>query len=98
MSLEVTRVCKNADGDPIRIDNIIMEATGSSLSIDKSKITYMRRLTTELVVSSGSRVVDDIQLITTADTIDGSGFSFVRWTDRNIYCGMSDLPGLGDTV
>lgn len=98
MALEVTRVCKNVDGDPIRIDNIIMESTGNSLSLDKSKITYMRRLSTDLIVSSGARVVDDIQLITTADVIDGSGFSFVSWSTRNIYCDMSDLPGLGDSV
>jgi hypothetical protein len=98
MALEVTRVCKNADGDPIRIDSIIMEATGTPLSIDKNKITYLRRLTTELVVSSGSRQVDDIQLITTADVIDGSTFSFVSWSARNIYCDLADLPSLGDTV
>jgi hypothetical protein len=98
MSLEVTRVYKDADGNPLRIDTMTMEARGTPLSMDKDKITYIRRLSTELIVSTGARTVSDIQLITTADIIDGSGFSFVRWTARNIYCGMSDLPGLGETV
>jgi hypothetical protein len=96
--LEAIRICKNTDGDPVRIDSIIMEPTANNLALDKSKITYMRNLTTQLVVSYGSRVVTSIEIVTTADTVDGSGYSFVRWTPRNIYCDMSDLPGVGDTV
>jgi hypothetical protein len=96
--LEAIRICKNTDGDPIRIDTMIMEPTANVIALDKSQITYLRRLTTQLVVSAGARVVDSIEIVTTADLVDGSAYSFVSWTSRGITCGMTDLPNLGDSV
>jgi hypothetical protein len=96
--LEAIRICKNADGDPLRIDTMIMEPTANVIALDKSKMTYRRQLTTQLVVSDGARTVASIEIITTADLVDGSAYSFVSWTSRSITCGMTDLPGLGDSV
>lgn len=98
--LEVTRIYKNSDGDSLRIDHLVMICTTNSLIEDKSKFTYARKLKTENVLEASNRVIASISVVTSADTWDDSSgdYTWVKWSDRNIICQMTDLPGVGDEI
>ena len=106
MGLEVTRIYKNSHEDTLRVDTIYWTRTTSTLNIGTGLSTYARQLNTLNMVASivVNRVVANIEVITNANTIDGSGppynYQFVRWTRSNgiINGDMSDLPVIGDTV
>ena len=100
--MELTRVYKNSSGDSLRIDTIYMEPKTNALTSGVLPKTYTRRVATTLIYEAADRTVDSIQIITDADTVDASAYTFVEWTNCNagqgVYCDLSDLPGLSDTV
>lgn len=101
VGLSLTRIYKNGAGDTIRIDSIYMSPTTSSFTTGINRKTFYRRLqTNKILVSSGSRTVASIEILTDCDTYEASSgnFTWVEWISPPCRCDMSDLPFVGETV
>lgn len=103
MALEVTRIYKNASTETLRVDSIYMDPTSNTIATGTSRRTYYRRLSTSYLYGPASRVVDSIEVVTTADSAESASgdVTWVEWTkptSGSIRCDMSDLPAVGDTV
>lgn len=101
---DITRIYKNAAGNTIRTDIINLRATQVSSMSGVSAKTFYRELRTELRHEDADRVVDSIEVLTTANTIEtvSGNYLWAEWTTGNATqgkrCNMSDLPIVGNTV
>jgi hypothetical protein len=100
MALFADRIYYNAGGDVLRVDTLTMEATSNTLCTGIATRTYHRTVKPLVIAGSVSdRVVGSIDIVTTASSKDSSAdILWIEWTSPAVRCGMSDLPGVGDTV
>jgi len=110
--MQITRVYQNADGDTIRMDDVIVElgppppVIDPRLGTDKGLMMAIgpQHVKTELVyLSFAAREVDAIQIIGDFDAIEPSSGSFA-WASKTlgngqiVFFDMSALPVIGETV
>ena len=101
---QITRIYKNSAGNTLRTDIINLTPTTTPMSTSVDAKTFKRELRTELRYEDADRVVDVIEVFTTADTVENvsGNYLYVEWTtgnaDQGKRCNMSDLPKVGDTV
>jgi len=98
--MELVRQYRNAAGDDLRIDSIIMERRQVTSVSKATGHTFARQLSTRSVynTSVSDRVVAEIEIIGDFNDIDGSAYSWASWNSPSTKCDMSDLPFIGDTV
>lgn len=98
--MQVVRTYKNAAGDDLRYDIIVMERKGNTLASKAATHTFKRNLKTQVSHNSGvaDRVVSEIELVGDFDEIDSSTYKWASWNSPIARVDMSDLPGLTDTV
>ena len=99
--LYVTRTYKNSAFETLRIDRITLTATtpSNAYAVLTSR-TYKRNVETEKVLIASNRTVANIVVEGNFDTIESvtGDYEYCDWTSPVAKCGMSDLPGVGDTV
>ena len=103
MALSAQRIYYNSADLALRIDDIYLEATSNVICTGTSARTYARTVKTTTTYGSGGygtdRTVASIEVISNATSADNSpDILWIEWTSPSVHCGMSDLPGVGDTV
>ena len=99
MALFATRTYKNAAGNILREDQISMSATSDVICTGVNARTYSRQVRPITVSGISDRVVASITVTSSATSADSSAdILWIEWTSPSVRCGMSDLPGVGDSV
>jgi hypothetical protein len=97
----LNRIYKDSSGNEIRIDTIIMTKKRDSLVVNPEVgIPYERNVSTITLNTSADRTVASIEAIGNYTSIDTTNFDWAKWntTTPEVYCNMSDLPDVTDTV
>jgi len=98
---QINRFYKNAAGDDLRIDTIIMEEKLDTFSIgEPNGRVWIRRLTTNNIFSTADRTVASIEVLGDFDSVETSSNSFIyaTWNSPAISVSMEDLPAVNDEL
>ena len=98
--MELIRQYKNADGNDIRIDTIIMTRRQEPINSKANTHTFLREIKIRCIynTSVSDREVAEIEIIGDFTSLDGSAYAWAEWDSPHAIVDMTDLPFVGDTV